>query len=237
MSPRPKLRVNALADLEQILASDTEIYPTSTPTTLETIRKWYKFHPEFAMVYENNGIILGSCCVVALTRNGWDKLVKGAVSEAQITEDLLFRNGQDSELGLHIYHMDRDSVLWPQEVGRFGLIILEDLGQIIQSFDASISVIGFSGLAVSQSGIRLFRNLYGCDENKFICTEHVFKSTGGKLLVVDCATDQDVKEFLALSKGEYSLVTRCKMLSVTPSTNADSIVWRYLNPKADTISI
>jgi len=140
------------AEFTHILKADAEIYPTSNPLTLEVLSEWYSIHPEFGLIYtqpEEPSSICGSCCVVALNKTGWEKLIKGHISEADIGRHELFDNSKHDSVYLHIYHAEVDKPVWTSfNHERFGIALLKGIEMVLEKLRKSnpaLSVGGFSG--------------------------------------------------------------------------------------------
>ena len=102
-----KLRKINQQDFQLILEQDKEVYPTASPVTKEIIKKWYKKNPEFGMIYEENGKVVGDCVIIPLNSNGWKSLIDGKLSESETNEKTIFDNSRDNEIGIHIYHIEK----------------------------------------------------------------------------------------------------------------------------------
>ncbi|KAK9709055.1 hypothetical protein K7432_009297 [Basidiobolus ranarum] len=248
------------SDYETILASDIDVYPTETPLTAETFSIWYARHPEFGIIYYYDSnelvegieyekeVIVGTCCVVPLTSQGWSKFTNGLLLESELDSEVLFDNSQHSdsgedEIGLHIYHMERypswTSLKNKEENSeRLGDLVLKSIQEILEELritNTNLKVVGLSGLCVSTSGINLFSNYYNCRERSYISNEHILREprqlnilsshahSNGGILVLETNQQSELQQFL--DRG-YHYITRCKMLVLKPEDC--SVVWRYI---------
>merc|ERR1712113_780405 len=128
--------------------------PTDHPVTLSILMTWYRKHPEFGMIYEKDGQVVGVCIVIALTAEGWQKLTNGNIAEAAVGEEHIFdsRRG-DKAIGLHFYHMEKLS----DSFGCFHEQAFRDLHKLISSLPGGdVRIAGLSALAVTPGGLWLF---------------------------------------------------------------------------------
>ncbi len=217
-----KFRPIVEKDYELILELDKKVYPTDNPVTSDILSKWYKKNPEFGMIFENEGSkIQGFCMAIPLNKRGWNKLVDGELSEADLNSKTLFDNKRDKEMGLHIYHIEKFF-----EKKDFYKSFLKSLNEIIKNLrkeNPKLSIIGFSGLCVTPSGIGLFYNKFNCRERKFVNQEHIFKKDG-ELRVFKLGSSSQFSEKL---KEGYEYLNRCKMLVLYPGEL--SVIWNYLS--------
>ena len=238
---RPRYRPITATDIPDILHSDQKIYPTASPLSESSMARWYAEHPELGMIYYNDECeTIGTCCVVLLKAQSWRLLTNGKLQECDLDQGHLFtfRQNQISseeqdveEVGIHIYHMEKNAETWPREY-RMGTVIIEDIGNVISTlsrqFSRRVKVVGLSGLAVSKAGAELFSNLYNCRERDYVCCDYIFldSQTGMLNVVPDIKTQQQLEDIM-VHRPLLTFVTRVRMLTITPSD--PSIVWMYLN--------
>lgn len=204
-------------DYGLILQQDKAVYPTDSPVTKEVIQTWYAKNPEFGMIFEEDGKIVGDFIVVPLNKEGWEKLINGELAEAYC-KDYIFDNSKDKEIGLHGYHMEKLT-----DMKEFYKIAFKALGKIINNLkmkNPELKVIGFSGLAVTPEGIGLCENKLNCKERDYISNENIMEKNSKKIVVKTDEVENGKKQ-------GYNYLNRCKMLVAYP--NEKSIIWEYLN--------
>ncbi len=190
--------------------------------TSEILSNWYKKNPEFGMIFEDDkGELEGVCISIPLNKNGWNKLINGKLSEADLNSKTLFDNSRDKEIGLHIYHIERLSDR--NDFYKDSLNGLNDIIQDLRKINPSLKIIGFSGLCVTPSGIGLFYNKFNCRERKFVNQEHIFRKEG-KLKIFNI---NSYSQFSNVLKEGYEYLNRCKMLVLYP--DEFSLIWDYLS--------
>lgn len=219
-------------DYKILLELDKKVYPTKSPATVKTIEKWYSKNPEFGLIYEKDNKIAGICAAIPLNSKGFEKITLGKsmkedsnedfiFDEGDLDEKTIFDNSRDTEIAIHIYHIEKlDS-----SIKEFYKRSLEKLSHILKKLkkrNKNLKVTGFSGLCSSVEGINLFYNKLGCRERKYICPEHIIEKNGQKIIAKDNSLEDIKKRF----KG-YDHINRVKMLITYPSEN--SIIWKYLN--------
>jgi len=208
-------------DYSKLLELDKKVYPTDDPVTPEILDQWFRNNPEFGMIFEENGEISGMCIVIPLNKNGWNKLISGELLESDLNEDTIFDNNRDSELGIHVYHIEK----FGDSKKKFYEESLTGLNELIKSLKQSnslLKVIGFSGLCVTAQGIGLFYNKLNCRERDFINSEHILVK-GGKLEIFDSDSQEELESKL---NQDYEYINRCKMLVTYPGEL--SPVWKFL---------
>ena len=204
-------------DYPLLLKLDKKVYPTDSPVTKDMLSRWYAKYPEFGLVYEENGEIAGLCAAIPLSESGWTKLIEGKLSESDLDDETLCDISRDSEIGIHIYHIEK----LDKSIKHFHEICLMDLARVMGMLkfnNKSLKVIGFSGLCTTKEGVGLFQNELKCRERAFISQEHILEKGGRKII----ANASDVPQKLA--EG-YSLITRCQMLVAYPSE--EGMLWDY----------
>ncbi len=217
-----KFRSISKKDYELLLKLDKKVYPTDNPVTSEILSNWYKKNPEFGMIFENDkGELVGMCITIPLNKNGWNKLISGKLSEADLNSKTLFDNSRDKEIGLHIYHIERLS--GKKDFYKDSLNGLNEVIQNLRKVNKELTIIGFSGLCVTPSGIGLFYNKFNCKERKFVNQEHIFRKEG-KLNIFK---SNSYSQFSNILKEGYEYVNMCKMLVLYP--DEFSPVWNYLS--------
>lgn len=215
------IRAISKLDYKLLLELDKSVYPTNNPVTDKVLDSWYSRNPEFGIVFEYNGVITGFGIAIPLNKSGWNNLISGKLSEADLNLDTLFDNKRDKEIGIHIYHIEK---LGNQN--NFYELVLKELSNIISNlreFNPNLKVIGFSGLCSTSQGISLFYNKLNCKERDFLRSEHILQKDG-KLIIFDSNSQ---KELSLKIKDGYKYINRCKMLVLYP--NDLSIVWDYLS--------
>jgi hypothetical protein len=215
-----KVRSIEQKDYEKVFESDRKVYPTNNPVQSKDLDNWYQYNPEFGMMYETDTELNAMCIAIPLTAQGWTQLTSGKLAEADVSSETIFKNERDSEIGLHMYHVEK----FDSFTGSFYTTFLQDLSTILNNLrrnNPKLKIIGFSGLCVTAGGIGLFENKFNCREREFINTEHILRKNG-KLAVFDLTqTELETK----LDEG-YEYVNRCKMLVTYPQEK--SIVWKFL---------
>jgi GNAT superfamily N-acetyltransferase len=217
-----KVRIITNKDIELILSLDKKIYPTDSPVQEVTIRNWYKNNPEFGMIFEENGKVVGTAIVIPLNKIGWENLINGKLAESELDEKTLFDNARDNQIGIHIYHLEKlDNTL-----KGFYKIVLENLRVIINDLkkkNSKLELIGFSGLCVSKEGIGLFENKFDCKERAFKTNEHILRKAEKNILIKSDKSEEDIKK----QNKSMEYIARCKMLVLYPNENSE--IWNYLN--------
>ncbi|MEM3369769.1 MAG: hypothetical protein QXE90_02860 [Candidatus Micrarchaeia archaeon] len=225
-----ELRPIRKEDYQFVLELDKLIYPTDSLVTLEDVGRWYKYNPEFGMVYEENGSIVGISVVIPLNSEGWKQITEGKISESGITDEMIFNPLKDKELGIYMYHIEKFEHNALAPIREFYKTVIRDLAVIVnklRSKHKKLKILGFAGLAVTKEGIILCEDKLGCKERSYICDEHVLKKEGKKYVVK--ADQMHLKQIIEPKiKDGYSYITRCKMLVTYPGEK--SIIWEYIKP-------
>jgi len=215
-----KIDILREADYRWLLEKDLEIYPTDKPVTKEIIEKWYLNHPEFGIVFRDGNGIKGMNITIPLNRKGWEGLVNGELLESDCDDRYAFNNKQDTEIGLHIYHIRKTGNM--KGFYKDSLIALNQILDNLRKDNDNLKVIGFSALCVTKMGIGLFFNKLNFRERGVILSEHIFKKDNElKLLEID--SQEELNQKLLES---YIYLNRCKMLLTYP--NNPSLAWRYI---------
>ncbi|MBU0530538.1 MAG: hypothetical protein KKC05_02590, partial [Nanoarchaeota archaeon] len=147
------------------------------------------------------------------------KLTSGELSEGDLDSNTIFDNNRDSEVGIHIYHIEKFN--FSGKIHEFSLDYLSNIINSLKNNNPSLSVIGFSALCVTTDGIKLFYNKLNFRERDFINTEHIIRKNGN-IEVIDSDSQLDI---INKMNDGYEYVTRCKMLVSLPGEI--SIVWSY----------
>jgi len=207
-------------DYDLILKLDKRVYPTNTPVTREVIASWYIRNPEFGSIFEEGGKIKGISIMLPLNKKSWEKLIKGELTESEMTSSMIFDNSKDKELGIHVYHIEK----LDKSIKKFYKLDLEETKKIIErlrEYNPLLKVCGYSALGVTGEGINLAKNITNLKERSFVSDEHILEKN--KKLVVA----ENVKQAEELEQKGYNYLNRCQMLVTYP--NEASIVWNYLN--------
>ncbi|KAG2449070.1 hypothetical protein HYH02_005819 [Chlamydomonas schloesseri] len=225
-----------------IIAADKLVYPTSNGLTEAVLSRWFGKHPEFGLIFldQATGRTVANCIVVALCERGWHLLTEGKVTESELDGDLLFDAARDDTIGLHVYHLEKSSSEYPQDVPRFGMVALDAIAEVLAALRRTrppgrpLEVCGFSGLTVTRLGCSLFSNLYGCRERAYVCKEHLLLSEDGALEVHEAETQEELQRLLQPPSGGNgrgrTYVLRARMLVVTP--DEPSLVWSAIPARA-----
>lgn len=217
-----KYRSITKKDYREVLELDKKVYPTDTPVTSHILGSWYQNNPEFGIIFEVANQMKGVCIAIPLNESGWNKLIKGELTEAQFDSSTIFKSGRDTSIGIHIYHMEKLDMT----IRGFYKNSLKGLASVVnnlKNINPGLKIIGFSGLCVTPSGIDLFYNKFSCRERGFLCSEYIF-SKNNKLIISKSPTKQVIHDYI---KQGYSFINRCMMLVVHP--NEISIVWNYFD--------
>jgi len=215
------------ADAALLLELDRRVYPTDDPVTCEVLKSWYRSHPQFGMIYEKDGDIVGVLLVIALTPEGWRKLTEGSLAESAVDGSCLFDAARgDTEIGLHVYHLEKLS----EEMSCFHEQAFQDLGKLVRSLPASETrVVGLSALAVTPGGLWLFGHKLNFREREaLILAEHILVKREGDppLEVFEGSTWDELRAKLAQeAAGYYKYRNRCQMLVLLPGE--PSVVWLH----------
>ena len=215
------MRAITSTDYATLLDLDKYIYPTDNPVTLELLNTWFSELPQFGIMLENGDELYGMCIAIPLNKKGWDGLISGEIAEADLDESTLFKPGRDSQLGIHIYHIEK----LMQTAEPIYVESLRGLQQNISDLHSSgydFSLAGFSALCVTAQGIGLFSNKLNCRERDYINPEHILRNSQG-LKIVELESQGELSMLL---KNGCDYVNRCKMLVTYPQE--PSLVWEYL---------
>eukprot|EP01112_Ceratiomyxa_fruticulosa_P022028 TRINITY_DN7958_c0_g1_i1.p1 TRINITY_DN7958_c0_g1~~TRINITY_DN7958_c0_g1_i1.p1 ORF type:complete len:226 (+),score=25.49 TRINITY_DN7958_c0_g1_i1:95-772(+) len=213
-------------DYLSLIGLDNSVYPTPSPVTFDSITKWYHKNPEFCFVIQKGGKDVGIVNAIPLNFNGWKGMQDGSVKECDVDFVHIFDLNRDTDLYLHLYHIerldneDKDIKIWEQS--------LIGLSQCIQHLNKAsphkIVCKGLSGYCTSSAGVGLFSKKFGCKERGFISTETIVKTPFGQISVHNISTP---REFEDLKMKGFEIIQRCQLLS-TLNTD-ESIVWKYLH--------
>jgi len=183
-------------DFSKILKLDKKVYPTQKPVTEEILSNWYSRNPEFGLVLEKGGNIVGYLVAIPLNKESWEELIFGNLAEAEMEDEHIFNSKKDKQIYVHIYHVEK--FIQDKKITR---LMLEEMMQ-----KTKFKIGGMSAYCVTPVGINLFEKL-GFKEGKFISKEHIMEK-GKKLFVFELNPEQLKQK----TEGGYSLITRCKML-------------------------
>ena len=216
-----KVRAIELKDINLILEIDKKVYPTDSPVTKEIIQGWYARNPEFGMIFEKNNKTVGTFVIIPLNKESWAKLVNGELKESEMTQKTIFDNATDKEVGIHIYHTEK----FDKNIKEFYKDNLLALGKIIEKLketNKDLTIIGFSGFCVSDSGIGLGTKL-GFKETSLISDEHILEKDN-KIIVAPSKKEAEEK-----AKQGYLYKHRCKMLILNREDKSE--IWGYFKSK------
>lgn len=229
-------------DYPLLLTLDKKLYPTDSPVTEEILDVWFARNPEFGMVFcdrtEAASPIAqtrpsGFFVCIPLCKSAWERLVAGKMAESDIQNEDVFDGSRDSELFLHIYHLEKDiGGRIKKEYGKVqakGWFTHEGLGHLaalvkqIQKLaltgnneslvSTSIQLRGISALSVSASGIKSCENM-GLREGRFVSNEYIVESHCGKkkhVEVLTFSTETEAQESCRATGKR--IVNRTKMLA------------------------
>lgn len=207
-------------DYKLLLELDRKVYPTDSPVTSAILDQWYQRNPEFGMIYQEKGRILGLGIAIPLNARAWKKLINGELAESELNSETIFDNSKDNEIGIHVYHIEK----LDKSIKEFYKTNLLDLSKIIDKLrikNPNLKVIGFSGLCVTNSGIGLFSEKLNCKELKYKCGEYILEKDGRKI-VFKANSKKELDNKIA---ERYSLINRCQMLITYPGEK--SIIWEF----------
>lgn len=213
-------RIIKRSDYPFLLTIDQKVYPTETPVAPKTLDEWYKNDPDFGIIFEEGGKITGVLMVIPLSEKGWNGLISGELTEADIRGDYVFDKTKDGSIGLHCYHIEKFT-----DGNDFYVEAYTILGHIIKRVCPATKVLGLSGFAVTTAGISLAFNKLNLREREFISNEHIV-SKDGILEVIENLTQEKLEQLLA---NGYIYHNRCKLLITYP--NEVSLVWKYMGYK------
>ena len=204
-----------------LLEKDKEIYPTDKPVTDSVLKNWYVRNPEFGITFRERHKIIGANIIIPLNKQGWKGLIDGRLLESDCKDKFIFDNNKDSEIGIHIYHIRKESSI--SEFYKYAMEALTSVLLKLKNLNKLLKVIGFSGLCVTKNGIGLFFNKFNCKESAVIKNEYVLMKNNG----IELAELNHFGELERKLREGYKFITRCKMLVTYPDD--PSIIWSYLN--------
>lgn len=86
----------------------------------------------------------------------WDDLVSGKIHEWDIVPSMLWHEGcARADVGLHIWHIKRFPG-WQRTWGGFGKYVWDEVRSSLLDQPKGPRVVGYSALAVTEDGMRLF---------------------------------------------------------------------------------
>ena len=203
-----KLRPITAKDFEFIIDLDKKVYPLSGLITKKVISQWFVRNPEYGMIFEDEGKIVGVCIIIPLNREGWEKMVKGKLFEFEVREKDIFK---DNEIGLHFCHIEKLT-----DIKNFTKLCFDDLRNIL----GNKKVIGMSAVCVSKSGLALFKDKFNFKEREYKFDEHILEKNGKKIIAD--GTEEEVRK----KYSDYTYHNRCELVILYP--NEKSLAWEYL---------
>jgi phosphoglycerate dehydrogenase-like enzyme len=218
------LRAFREGDEDIIIGQDQTVYPTVNVVKPTTVDSWYKKNPEFGMIYEIDNNVVGTCAVIPLNRDGWERAVSGKLAEADISAKHIFDNKTDKEVGLYIYQIER-KVLSEKFFSRIFLDLSETIRNLKKT-NPRLKVVGAASLCTSNTTLDVFQKRLDFKESGYISTEHIL-SKGSKLSLVDEKVVGREKLNKMINEG-YVYHHRCKLLVIRPEEF--SLVWSYIDP-------
>lgn len=162
---RPLLRPMPDEWIDHVLSADYDIYPSSLEP--ETLKSWVRVSSAFTMQYIHPSApeeVVGVCIMIPALSMWWKDIINGKIHEWEITPGMLWHRGHSkADVGIHIWHIERYPG-WERRWGGFGKYIWHDVQEAIRK-EHRMNVIGYSALAVTSDGIRLFQNGMGWTGN------------------------------------------------------------------------
>jgi hypothetical protein len=210
-----------MADLEFISSCDRVVYPTAKPVEPTQMESWLRRCPDFGSLYFVDGDdrnVVGMTLSIPLNASGWEKLITGSLQESDIAAEHLFDPDKDTQLGVHLYHIEKRTSVFGTPFITFELHSLARAVDHLRAIQPKLTVLGFSGLAASLSGIDMLAGRLQMHEIGF-CEEHMFRK-GEENRIVTAVSPEERARLEALG-WVYS--HRCRML-VTRAGEA-SPVW------------
>ena len=201
--------------MELTFGADSQIYPS--PLSLSVLTSWVKTCPSFALQYlhpKDQGKVVGICIILPILKSHWDDLVSGRIHEWDILPSMLWHHdGEcakvDSDVGLHIWHIERFPG-WQRTWGGFGKYVWDEVRRGLLDQLKGPRVRGFSALAVTEDGVRLFRDWLGwressCYQGQWVVSSGVGENRQTKIVekedwlgVVDMEVIGDCKMFVGM---------------------------------------
>jgi hypothetical protein len=209
-------------DIKHILRLDNRVYPTADPVGQTTMESWYIRNPELGMVYDVGGKSVGAWAFIPLNQASWKKVIHGKLSERAIGPKHLFDITKDTEIGLHIYHVEKLLLS-----DNYYIRILNDIQKLLMHLriaNPKLRIAGLSTIGSSSPALGLFQNRFNFQEKEFVSTEHIFLK-GKKLIMFD---EKDIGQkglSRKLDEG-FTYYQKCKMLILEP--NDFSLVWSHV---------
>lgn len=205
------------SDYKILMKADQAVYPTDNPVTPEIFNQWFKYNPEFGIIFEEDKKITGMLIIMPLSKSGWEGMLSGELEEPDIKGEHVFNPSKDKEIGFHGYHIEKYT-----DEDNFFEKAFGALYEITQKIAPKAEILGFSGYAVTTEGISLAYNKLNMREREYISNEHMV-SKNGRLEVID---DLDNSKLERLIANGYIYHNRCKHLVTLP--NEASLVWQFL---------
>lgn len=197
----PVLQPLSSSSMELVFGADSQIYPSPLP--LSVLASWVKACPNFAFQYRHPGDpgkVVGICITLPVLKLHWDDLVSGRIHEWDIAPSMLWRGGGggecakkagvDDDVGLHIWHIERLSG-WQRAWGAFGKYVWDDVSRGLLDQPKGPNVMCYSALAVTEDGMRLFRDRLGWKESPCYQGQWVVSSGVGENRVAQIVEKKD----------------------------------------------
>ncbi|KAF8472460.1 hypothetical protein BDZ91DRAFT_715112, partial [Kalaharituber pfeilii] len=198
------------------LSADNNIYPS--PLTVSTLQSWANICPAFFLQYVhplNQSEIVGICIAIPILAPYWDDLIAGRIREWEVRPEMLYsrdRVREPVQVGLHVWHVERFSS-WDRAWGGFGRLAWKDIEAVMEregietqaGSDSGVLMKGYSALAVTEDGLRLFRDNLGWERSKEYAGQWVTEDIKMKRRIVEKS------EWSQEAEG-YRIIGDCHML-------------------------
>ncbi|KAI9138126.1 hypothetical protein BKA69DRAFT_1093463 [Paraphysoderma sedebokerense] len=254
-----------------ILASEAALYPTPDPFPPNILASFHSnsnfsflYLPSTSDPHSDPYKPLAYVVLIPLKPHYWKQLLDNAISEAQIEPHMIWDGNSDSEIAFHFFHIERTSspapsLAQPHKLKHtspptpFRIQVLQDLNATIDNIrnqfpQNPFRILGFSGLAVSLSGINILYNSWNmkeypvtrpispetADNSNFPATadterEYILRHpTSKQTKLVSLSTQSELN---ALLDEGYSFNNQVKMFYLT--NDMVSPVWYYIPPSID----
>jgi hypothetical protein len=186
-----KCECESASEYCNVLKSDQKLYPTQSPLTVQTLKDWHANNKDFGIIFyymdpsTEREVIVGNVIMVALHPDRWKSFVDGKddLSESSLIyagkgssmESYLYNPSTSStrQFAVHIYHMEK-SQEWANITDynlratssdifahmKLGQVIMHDIQEITLRLESML--VGISGLAVTESGYKVMKTVFGC---------------------------------------------------------------------------
>lgn len=164
----PKYRPITKEDFAALLVAEESLFESKVK--VETLEQWFYKNPEFAQMYlhpEDPNVTIGSSIIIPLKKQAWEDLIGGMIMEHDITKEHIWEDAvKDPDIGLHMYHIEKDPKYAQCFPKRLGILALEDLASVLEKVKegSPLRICGFSGCTVTKDGFALFSKLYRAKE-------------------------------------------------------------------------